>query len=118
MKTIHQAAADWWADEALHPSKDFYRETFRNMLLVRLENNPNWEILCNDYDPEGILLEAVQKAGIECAGCMFSGNDIFPRKTRLYQRDGKLFESVGRGSQHVEVWPERKAPTAPIWKTK
>ncbi|MBE3039656.1 MAG: hypothetical protein IMZ62_12710 [Chloroflexi bacterium] len=69
--------ADWWAK--FTPGE--HRQAFHAALLLQMPDTG--EVLVrNDYDPDGVLLEAVRAVGIECRGRMFSGDDIgFPRKT-------------------------------------
>lgn len=59
-----------------------------------------------DYDPQGWLLEAVQRADIKCAGYMFSARGLFScQKTGVYLQSGKVEAKEGYGSDWVEIWP-------------
>lgn len=78
-QTSREFAADWWAERF---QKDEHREAFRVELLRLLNAEGPHDIrLSVDYDPEGLLLEAIQNIGIPCSGSMFSADGLLPRKT-------------------------------------
>lgn len=75
--------AAWWAERFQIEDK---REAFRLGLRQLLDETPEqeWSTLHVDYDPFGILLDAVRDAGVPCRGNMFSADGILPAKTRMY----------------------------------
>jgi len=58
-----------------------------------------------DYDPKGILLDAVIAAGVECRGFAFSAKGILPMKTDLQVFPDHLEpkEGYGNWTAHIPV---------------
>jgi hypothetical protein len=92
---INEFAASWWADrlDAQHADQ---RDAFRVSLATRLGEQTKWILEC-DYDPLGVLLEAVREAGIECSGRKWSANGILPKKTMLIRDEDGLRSKEGYG---------------------
>lgn len=92
---INEFAASWWADrlDAQHADK---QDAFRTSLTTRLGEQTKWKMEC-DYDPSGVLLEAVREAGIECSGRMWSAKGILPMKTKLVRDEEELRFKEGYG---------------------
>ena len=90
-------AAEWWADRLQQGDT----QAFINALRPRIETDLASEghvYLENDYDPRGILLDAVREIGIECRGYMFSGKGIFPDKHSLEIYHDRLEPKEGYGN--------------------
>ena len=117
MKDLIEATAweagGWWA-ERLDSAHDDKRKALSAAIMRRVDSALRDEgriRLENDYDPRGELLEAVNEVGIECRGCFFSGDGIFPRKHVLTITPGKLEPKEGYGNWTdpilvLEVFPE------------
>lgn len=79
--------------------------TYRAPFSVELEKivdqipTDHWCDLDVDYDPEGLLLDALRASGIDCRGCLHSADGIFPRKHRSQFGPGYFRVSEGRGSE-------------------
>jgi hypothetical protein len=94
-----EQAAEWWGKFIAQREK---RGPFKRA-LVRLLPDGDWD-LYNDYDPWGLLLEAIRESGIECRGFGYSGREIgFPDKAGLRCKDGCLEAKVGRFAEYIEV---------------
>jgi hypothetical protein len=88
-----EAAAAWWAQQLQVRQKraEFGRELL-HLLKKEWEKaeeearlDPTWKPFVRlnvDYDPEGLLLDAIRNVGINCRGCMGSADGLFDRKTR------------------------------------
>jgi len=98
MSKINEAGVRWWK---VRFQQQGLADAFESALLELLPDG-DWE-LYNDYDPDGILLEAVRKIGIECRGCFFSGDGLFPQKTGIKRKDGRLVAKEGYGGNFYEV---------------
>lgn len=96
-KSLNEWAADWWVERFGLVDK---RQEFRAALLKHLPDH-DWETY-NDYDPCGILLDAVREV-VPCRSFGFSGDELFPSKTGLNRRGGKLFAKEGYGDPWTEV---------------
>lgn len=94
---VNVRAAEWWAERFRQPEK---REAFKAALLRYLPAR-NWTAY-NDYDPQGLLLDAVREVG-PCLGACFSGDEYFPEKTGICREDNRLFVKEGYQSHWVEV---------------
>lgn len=100
MKKAAKMAAKWWADR-LHENHAAKREAFAGALARVVNKGLRREKrvwLENDYDPNTPLLEALAEVGIECRGCMFSGDGIFPRKHELAVYSDRLEPKEGYGN--------------------
>lgn len=96
-RNINEMAANWWAERfALEDMK----EELKAALLKHLPQG-DW-ITYNDYDPNDLLLAAVREV-TECEGSMFSGDGLFPRKTRLKREGDQLWAIEGPGASWEEV---------------
>lgn len=80
---------------------DGKHDQFETELLSRLPEE-DYNLYC-DYDPEGILLEAIQACGIQCRGMAFSARDILPNKVGLQRKGDKLLVKYGYGLGWVEL---------------
>lgn len=90
---VKQRAAKWWSKHLKDQSK---RDIFEAKLIALLPDG-DW-CLDSDYDPTGLLLEAVIEAGIPCRGFFFSSEDVgFPEKTALRYWGGMLEQKIGYG---------------------
>lgn len=65
---LQELCAQWWADRLEIEGK---RRAFKEALAPKLEAGM---ILSVDYDPDNILLEALDEAGVEC-------RNVLPSKT-------------------------------------
>lgn len=92
---LKELCAQWWADRLEIEDK---REDFKHALLPKIQDGMG---LWVDYDPEGVLLEALREVGIECAGVSFSANGILPRKTGMNIYDGIVEVSEGYGCAFI-----------------
>lgn len=88
-----QIAARWWADKLEIEGK---REEFYQALWPKIEPET---ILDVDYDPCETLLYTLHEVGIRCRGVLFSARGIFPYKTTMSIRKGRVSVSDGYGSK-------------------
>ncbi len=82
MLAIAAYLADWWAQRLRQGDKEAFKANLSAAIMAELEKRPDRpyiDIEC-DYDPQGILLDAVRAAGVECRGMMFSAKGILPEK--------------------------------------
>lgn len=100
--TPKEFAAQWWAEKFM---RDDMREMFKAELMARIPDTGD-TLLDVDYDPSGILLDAVRAVGLKCAGVFFSANGILPNKTLMWVRPSEnLCEwKCGYGGK----WQERR----------
>ena len=78
-------AAGWWADrlDAQHAkSRDRFANAVRERIIEVLVVSGNMTLKV-DHDPDAILRDALDAAGIDCAGVLFSARGILPSKTRM-----------------------------------
>ena len=103
-------AALWWADRLEKGDKVKFVETLTKLIDHELhtaagicrelknrhgvDREPDCTLRC-DYDPQGILLDAVHAAGIECRGSMFSADGVLPRKHVLHVYRDRLKPKEG-----------------------
>lgn len=66
-----EMAAQWWADRLESGPRERFREVLQAKIEAALSERPSLYLEV-DYDPRGLLLEALREAGIECSGFMFS----------------------------------------------
>ncbi len=95
--TLNERAADWLCERFGVPEQ---KALLKTALLKHLPDD-DWAAY-NDYDPQGLLLVAVREFR-ECAGFMFSGAGLFPEKTGIYRRVGKLYTKEGYGANYIEL---------------
>ena len=95
---INQTAANWWAERW---KKVESREQFRTALFNLLPDKDYY--LHSDYDPQDLLLEAVQVVEPSCRGVMFSSSGLLPNKTCLKRKGNKLIAKQGYGAEWIEV---------------
>lgn len=102
--TTDEIAAQWWARrlDDQHADK---REAFAAALAHELTTNwPDWNILRVDYDPDVPLQRALDAAGIDCRGFLFSAQAILPSKTMIARRpDGTIEGKDGYGAEWLPV---------------
>jgi len=91
--SIKDKAANWWAERF---EVDELRDQFRQALLKRIPDTDRWA-LTSDYDPQGVLLDAVRDV-VECRGYLCSSDGILPYKTTLLLDDGRLIGKQGYGA--------------------
>ena len=102
---IAQIMSSWWAQrlDDQHAKK---RAAFQKDLKRRIIDNlgddhlGKYLIIENDYDPKGLLLEAIRATiDTECSGYMFSGDGIFPTKHSLaLMPSGEIEPKEGYGN--------------------
>ena len=97
-----QMAGEWWA-ERLNDQHAHRRDAFAQEVAVRVETalraNPDFPVFTEcDYDPRGLLLEAVHAVGIECRGSFFSARGILPEKHDLTIHPDRLEPKEGYGN--------------------
>ena len=76
-----ELAADWWGSKLLPEHAD-NRGQFEQELQLRVtrtlaDSNPKEVMLEVDYDPQGLLLDALRAANIPCSGQMCSADEVF-----------------------------------------
>jgi hypothetical protein len=90
-------AAQWWADRLQQGDKDKFK-TFLAEAIDREITAYGHSYTDCDYDPQGILLEALRAAGVECQGCMMSAEGILPMKHSLRAMPDCLEPKEGYGN--------------------
>ena len=93
-----KAAAEWWGERLQSGDREKFQEHIEKSVLTDLLDGRKVIRLECDYDPNGVLLEAVHKAGLECDGVLFSARGILPEKHVLTVRVGKLEPKEGYGN--------------------
>lgn len=96
-----KAIADYWAN--LFEVED-KREELHAALFRLIEDGGQDPEVSVDYDPRGLLLDAVREIGIECRGCMFSAQGLFPEKHRMIIRTGFVVVNEGYGGERRTIW--------------
>lgn len=101
-----QMAGKWWAKLLQKGDKEQFAKETEQRVLSQLQKSeckiPGVYLEC-DYDPQGILLEAVNAIGIKCGGYMFSARGILPRKHSLFVTKDKLVPKEGYGNWTEEI---------------
>lgn len=87
---VAKYVAGWWTDRLMTGDKDAFRSFLEQAVAAQLRERGYSHLEC-DYDPQGVLLDAVRVAGVECRGMLFSARGILPAK------------------HSTEVYPERQA---------
>ena len=73
-----------------------------------------WVMTENDYDPQGLMLDAVREViDQNCRGFMFSGRGILPDKTCLLVRPTLLEPKEGYGNRTTAISVPYNAPLEP-----
>jgi hypothetical protein len=90
-------AAQWWANRLQQGDKDKFKAFLAEAVDREITTYGHSYTVC-DYDPEGILLEAVRVAGVKCQGCMLSAEGILPMKHSLRARPDCLEPKEGYGN--------------------
>lgn len=92
-----EMAADWWVERLQQGDRKAFRDYIVKAVSEQLPDAKFIRLEC-DYDPCGILLEAVRAAGVECRGFMFSAKGILPEKHSLKVRIDRLEPKEGYGN--------------------
>lgn len=107
------AAAKWWGDRLQQGDREKFEahlaEAIDASLKEQEEKYPKYEPrvrLSCDYDPQGLVLDAVRAAGVECRGFMFSAEGILPQKHTLHVTKGKLEPKEGYGNCTAHILVE------------
>ena len=94
-------AGQWWADRLQQGDKEKFAKEIEWRILYALEEEGTIYLVC-DYDPHGILLDALHAIGMECRGYMFSAKGILPEKHELMVTENYLAPKEGYGN-----WTEK-----------
>jgi hypothetical protein len=92
---MNELAAKWWAERLEIEDK---RAEFEQALIAVLNENPEWDELYTDYDPDDLLREALQRSAVNVRPALFTADDIFPYKTGIFKRQGILWGKEGYGA--------------------
>lgn len=96
-KRTAQVATEWWRARLMSGDKTKFASSLKASIEAGLENNGRIGIEC-DYDPKGVLLDAVRAAGLECAGVTFSADGILPKKHATAITPGRIEPKEGYGN--------------------
>lgn len=96
--TASRIAANWWADRLQSGDKEKFRKSLQLAIFEELESGKKIVHTECDYDPRGILLDAVNVAGNDCGGFMFSAKGILPLKHSLEISATELQPKEGYGN--------------------
>jgi hypothetical protein len=108
--SLNHDAAQWWAGQLMIADKRWH---FANALQRRLDHIDGDWTLYVDYDPDDTLLDVLRAVGIECRGCFFSADGIFPfTKTGMKREGQQLFLKRGYGAGWDALTPP-SPPAAP-----
>lgn len=104
LKTADRAA-QWWADKLDTGDAQTFKADLRERIDKALRLHPNRTLyLENDYDPQGVLLDAVRATiSPECRGFLHSGDGIFPRKHETAIKVGSIRPKEGYGNWTDEI---------------
>lgn len=120
--TISKAArmaAEWWAERLEQGDKEAFINALEAYVQAALDDPRHEErlggadgdvVLKTDYDPFGMLLEAVRAAGVECSGCMFSCRGVLPMKTMLRVNASRLRPKKGYGNWTADIPVPQELP--------
>ena len=98
-----KAAADWWTARLQSGDKERFRALLEKSVLAVLNAKGRVFMEC-DYDPQGLLLDAVKLAGHPtCRGFMFSADGILPKKHTLDVTPGLLQPKEGYGNWTEDI---------------
>lgn len=95
-----QMAAKWWADRLKQGDKAAFEKVLCGLIEGELALNGRCYIEV-DYDPDALLLIALEAAGVECRGCMASAEGILPMKHSLW-----VFPDVLKPKEGYGNWTE------------
>jgi hypothetical protein len=100
----------WWTDRlAIADKRPAFASALRDHFSAEWAKEVARDVepsvcLRVDYDPFDVLLDAVNEAGIECRGFMFSARGILPEKTCMQVSADKVEASEGRRAAWVVIW--------------
>jgi hypothetical protein len=112
MSSAARMAAEWWAERLEQGDKAKFMDALEASIQNALDDPTHEEriskddvITKTDYDPFGMLLDAIHAAGVECSGCMYSCRGILPMKTILRINAQRLLpkESYGNWVDEIPV---------------
>ena len=87
-----KVAAEWWGERLETGDRASFEADLSRRIVRFFEANPTQTLfLENDYDPKGVLLEAV-RATVDpgCRGYLLSGEGIFPQKHSIAVEIGSI----------------------------
>lgn len=100
-------AGEWWADrlDSSHAEK---KNAFASAIAIRIKkemiDGKQKVFLECDYDPQGLLLEAVREViDPQCRGFLFSARGILPPKHSLMVSRERLVPKEGYGNWTEEI---------------
>ena len=96
-ETAAHVAGEWWAHRLQKGDKEKFARAVEKRVFEKLQTEKFVDLEC-DYDPQGILLDAVRAIGIECSGMFFSANGILPQKHSLRVTEDWLEPKEGYGN--------------------
>lgn len=99
------AAGEWWAarlGEQFADKRELFSAAVAERVAEALHRHPHLYLEC-DYDPAGLLLEAVRAVGIDCRGSFFSARGILPSKHELEIKPGLLSPKEGYGNWTADI---------------
>lgn len=82
LEEVASRAASWWGERLMQGDRGKFEEHLRVGVLNDLQTEGLSKMRV-DHDPQGIILDAVRAAGLECKGYMFSAEGILPTKRFL-----------------------------------
>lgn len=97
-----ETAADWWTERLMTGDKAAFTNSLKASIEQKLRDRGSCFVEC-DYDPHGILLDAVRAAGLECGGFMFSARGILPQKHSTIVKPGLIEPKEGYGNWTAEI---------------
>jgi hypothetical protein len=105
------AVVAWWADKWQQlETREAFRAALRNQLEAFEHEDVSPEYggyllsLDCDYDPKGLLLDAVRDTGIDCRGYLFSATGLLPSKHLVMVYPGGAEAKAGYGADFVTLW--------------
>jgi len=90
-------AGEWWACRLQQGDRCHFATEVETRVLARLQTEEIIILTC-DYDPWGILLDAVRAIGLPCHGRAFSARGILPQKHELVVSAAFLKGKEGYGN--------------------
>ena len=98
IKETAKRAAVWWAGKIIISDPGEFMGDLERRIELALKTEGRVRIE-NDYDPQGILLDAVRATvDPECRGAFFSGDGLFPRKHSTTVTPGLIEPKEGYGN--------------------